>query len=101
MLKALHGPLKREFIVEQGWIPLEESTEGLVVMCVDPEAMRGSRIVLTCVAVIAVLSELGYPVASLIAGLGLGGIAFALAAQKTVENLFGSVIEQHLSEACA
>lgn len=40
---------------------------------------------------IAVLSELGYPVASLIAGLGIGGIAIALAAQKTVENLFGSI----------
>ncbi len=29
--------------------------------------------------------------ASLLAGLGIGGIALALAAQKTVENLFGSI----------
>ncbi len=43
--EMLHGPLKREFIEEQGWIPLEESPEGLVVMCMDPEAVRGSRIV--------------------------------------------------------
>src|SRR5574343_9482 len=41
----LHGPLKREFIEEQGWIPLEESPEGLVIMCTDPEAVRGSRVV--------------------------------------------------------
>lgn len=61
------------------------------LLALSTVGVRGSRIVLTCVAVIAVLSELGYPVASLIAGLGLGGIAFALAAQKTVENLFGSV----------
>lgn len=40
---------------------------------------------------VAVLSELGYPVGSIITGLGIGGIAIALAAQKTVENLFGSV----------
>jgi MscS family membrane protein len=40
--------------------------------------------------VIAVVSALGYPVASLIAGLGIGGLALALAAQKTVENLFGA-----------
>jgi MscS family membrane protein len=40
---------------------------------------------------IAVLSAMGYPVASLIAGLGVGGLAVALAAQKTVENLFGSL----------
>jgi type II secretory ATPase GspE/PulE/Tfp pilus assembly ATPase PilB-like protein len=43
--EMLHGALKREFIAEQGWIPLEESPEGLVIMCVDPEAVRGSRVV--------------------------------------------------------
>jgi len=43
--ETLHGPLKRDFIEEQGWIPLEESPEGLVIMCVDPEAVRGARVV--------------------------------------------------------
>ncbi len=43
--EMLHGPLKRDFIEEQGWIPLEESPEGLVIMCVDPEAVRGARVV--------------------------------------------------------
>jgi type II secretory ATPase GspE/PulE/Tfp pilus assembly ATPase PilB-like protein len=43
--EVLHGPLKREFIEEQRWLPLEETPEGLVVMCVDPEATRGSRVV--------------------------------------------------------
>ncbi len=43
--EPLHGALKREFIEEQGWIPLEESPEGLVIMCLDPEAVRGSRVV--------------------------------------------------------
>ncbi|MDO8286785.1 MAG: ATPase, T2SS/T4P/T4SS family [Rhodoferax sp.] len=43
--EMLHGSLKREFIEEQGWIPLEESPEGLVIMCMDPEAVRGSRVV--------------------------------------------------------
>ncbi|MEO7391705.1 MAG: GspE/PulE family protein [Ramlibacter sp.] len=44
-IEALQGPLKRDFVEEQGWVPLEESPEGLVVMCMDPEAVRGSRIV--------------------------------------------------------
>lgn len=43
--EILHGPLKREFLEEQEWIPLEESPEGLVIMCTDPEAVRGSRVV--------------------------------------------------------
>ncbi|HSI54118.1 MAG TPA: ATPase, T2SS/T4P/T4SS family [Ramlibacter sp.] len=43
--EQLQGALKRDFVVEQGWIPLEESPDGLVIMCMDPEAVRGSRIV--------------------------------------------------------
>jgi type II secretory ATPase GspE/PulE/Tfp pilus assembly ATPase PilB-like protein len=43
--EMLHGALKREFIEEQGWVPLEESPAGLVIMCLDPEAVRSSRIV--------------------------------------------------------
>ena len=43
--EMLHGPLNREFVEAQGWIPLEESPEGLVVMCLDPEAVRGARVV--------------------------------------------------------
>ena len=43
--EILQGVLKREFVVEQGWIPLEEGPDGLVLMCIDPEAVRGSRIV--------------------------------------------------------
>jgi MscS family membrane protein len=54
-------------------------------------AVRAGKIAVLVMAIIAVLSEMGYPVASLIAGLGIGGLAFALAAQKTVENVFGSI----------
>ena len=43
--EMLHGLLKRDFIEQQGWIPLEETPEALVIMCVDPEAVRGSRVV--------------------------------------------------------
>jgi MscS family membrane protein len=48
-------------------------------------------VAVVAVGAVAALSRLGYPVAGLLAGLGLGGLAFALAAQKTVENLFGSL----------
>jgi MscS family membrane protein len=53
--------------------------------------MRAGKVMVAALGLIAALSQLGYPVASLLAGLGLGGLALALAAQKTVENLFGSV----------
>jgi MscS family membrane protein len=49
------------------------------------------RVTLGIVAILVALAQFGYPVGTLLAGLGIGGIAVALAAQKTVEHLFGSV----------
>jgi MscS family membrane protein len=47
------------------------------------------KIAVVIIAVVTALSQAGYPVGSIIAGLGIGGLALALAAQKTVENVFG------------
>lgn len=47
--------------------------------------------VIGVLGVLALLGALGYPVTTLLAGLGIGGLAFAFGAQKTVENLFGSM----------
>lgn len=55
-----------------------------------PIGARVLQMLLLAMAVVALLSDLGYPVASLLAGLGIGGVAIALAAQKTVENLLGA-----------
>jgi MscS family membrane protein len=46
---------------------------------------------LVFLGIIAMLAQFDYPVGTLLAGLGIGGIAVALAAQKTLENLIGSV----------
>src|SRR5690606_10832654 len=37
------------------------------------------------------IAQFGYPVATILAGLGIGGIAVALGAQKSLEHFFGSV----------
>ena len=42
-------------------------------------------------ALLWVVRAWGYDTTALLAGLGVGGIAIALAAQKTIENLFGGV----------
>lgn len=47
------------------------------------------KVLLGGIALIGILQALGFNVTSLIAGLGIGGIAVALAAQKTLENLLG------------
>ena len=54
----------------------------------------GQRIVkaiLVLVAVFGVLGSLGFNLTTALAGLGIGGIAVAFAAQKTLENLFGGI----------
>lgn len=50
------------------------------------------KIVLWSGAVVLILANMGYNVTSLIAGLGVGGIAVALALQNILGDLFGSLV---------
>lgn len=62
---------------------------------------RVARFALVGFAILAGLAELGYSVSSVLAGLGIGGIALALGAQKTLENVFGAfalAIDQPIRE---
>jgi MscS family membrane protein len=62
---------------------------------------RIAKFLIVAIASIAFLGALGVPIASLVAGLGIGGIALAFGAQKTVENLFGAFslgVDQPLRE---
>jgi type II secretory ATPase GspE/PulE/Tfp pilus assembly ATPase PilB-like protein len=36
--------LKREYVEANQWVPIDEGKEGLVVLCLDPERIRSSRI---------------------------------------------------------
>jgi MscS family membrane protein len=56
-----------------------------------PLVRRGLRIITILGGVVFVLQNLEVNVGSLLATLGIGTLAFALAAQDTVKNLFGSV----------
>jgi MscS family membrane protein len=66
------------------------TTERPALRTLVPLGSRIAKVGLLVLAVVALVAALGYPVASLLAGLGIGGLALALAAQKTVENLFGA-----------
>jgi MscS family membrane protein len=43
-------------------------------------------------SILVVLESLGFEVKTFLTGLGIGGLAFALAAQDTIANLFGSFV---------
>jgi len=61
---------------------------GYSILPLGRQIVRG---VIFLFALMAVVRAWGYDTTALLAGLGVGGIAIALAAQKTIENLFGGV----------
>lgn len=56
-----------------------------------PLLQRAATGAVWLLGIVFVMQNVGIDVASLLAGLSIGGLAFALAAKDTVENLFGSV----------
>src|SRR5579885_28810 len=54
-------------------------------------SVRFIKICIFCTAVLFLLHQWGYRIDAILAGLGVGGLAVALAAQKTIENLFGGI----------
>ncbi|MGE4443398.1 MAG: mechanosensitive ion channel family protein [Candidatus Altimarinota bacterium] len=50
-----------------------------------------AKIIVWVLGIITIVSNLGYNVGALLAGAGVGGLALALASQKTVANIFGAV----------
>lgn len=56
-----------------------------------PLIRKTLRFFVVVMGIIAILQNNGYNVASLIAGLGIGGLAVALAARETLANFFGSI----------
>lgn len=76
LAETMMGIAKQKDMAVYGFIPLIQ---------------KAARTFLLVVAVILVVQNLGYSVSSLLAGLGIGGLAVALAAQETLGNFFGSV----------
>jgi MscS family membrane protein len=65
--------------------------ERTVSYSVAPLLVRFVKICIFCFAVLFVLTAWGYNTTTILAGVGVGGLAVALAAQKTIENLFGGI----------
>ena len=61
-------------------------TESLIIL-----GERMLKVAIVVLAIFTVMGTLGFNLSAPLAGLGIGGIAIAFAAQKTLENLFGGV----------
>ncbi len=89
---AVFWVVLRSIGVMQETVPLSDwGTRHPALRSLIPLGGRIARLFIFLLAVLTVVSQFGYPVATILAGLGIGGIAVALGAQKSLEHFFGSV----------
>ena len=79
-------------IIEEYVIPLAEKTESSLDDQIIPVVRKGLRSVIWLLGIIVALNNAGYDVGALIAGLGIGGLALAMAAKDSVANIFGGIM---------
>ncbi len=84
LVSRLLDALYREYLV-----PIASRTETDLDDQLLPILRKGTKIAVWCVGLIVALNNAGYDVGALIAGLGIGGLALAMAAKDTVSNIFG------------
>lgn len=76
-------------LIEEYLAPMVEKSESTLDDQLLPIFRKGSKMAIWILGGILALNNAGYDVGALIAGLGIGGLAFALAAQDLIKNLFG------------
>lgn len=69
-----------------------KQTEGTFDDQLVPIARTTAKIIIVSIGILMVAQNLGYSISSLIAGLGIGGAALALASKDTVANFFGAIV---------
>jgi MscS family membrane protein len=79
-------------ILVQYLTPLVQRTESKLDDLVLPLISKTLKIFIITIAVISIINSLGYSITPLLASLGIGGLAVALAGQEMLKNLFGSVM---------
>ncbi|MGV6861993.1 MAG: mechanosensitive ion channel family protein [Putridiphycobacter sp.] len=79
-------------LIEEYVVPLTEKSKSDLDDQLLPIFRKGLRLIIWLLGIIVGLNNAGYDVAAIIAGLGIGGLAFALAAQDTIKNFFGGIM---------
>jgi MscS family membrane protein len=78
-------------LISEYLVPLADKTDSDVDDNLIPIVKKGLRYVIWSLGIIVALNNAGYNVGALLAGLGIGGLALAMAAKDTVANVFGGI----------
>ena len=79
-------------LIEEYVVPMVEKSDSDLDDQLLPVLRKTIKAVLWIFGVVIAMSNSGFDVGALIAGLGIGGLALALAAQDTVKNIFGGLM---------
>ena len=66
--------------------------EAQLAQLMMPVLGKTFKVFVVIIGVLTTAQHLGIPVTSILAGLGVGGVAVALAAQSSLANIFGSIV---------
>ena len=86
LISRLYNALHEKYLV-----PLAGKTRTDIDDMLLPMLKSGVKTIIWALAIIVGLNNAGYDVGAVLAGLGLGGLAFALAAQDVIANFFGGI----------
>jgi len=78
-------------LMERYVVPFADTTETKLDDQLLPIVRKALKVVIWVLASLVALNNAGYDVGAIVASLGIGGLAFALAAKDTIANLFGSI----------
>lgn len=79
-------------LIEEYLVPAVKKTETDLDDQLLPIVRTSIRVAIWVLAIVVGLNNAGYDIGALIAGLGLGGLAFALAAKDSLSHLFGGFV---------
>jgi len=87
LITRLYNSLHQKYLV-----PIAEKTETSLDDHLLPLWKKGLNTILWTIGVIVALNNAGYNVTPVLAGLGIGGLAFALSVQHTFGNILGGLL---------
>lgn len=78
-------------LIQEYWVRhLTRTGREHAIVLLRPAA-TAVKVIVIMIAILVWLDNIGFEITTLVAGLGIGGIAVALAAQKSMENLIGAI----------
>jgi MscS family membrane protein len=78
-------------LIREYLVPYAERTDSKLDDHLLPMVRKGLRSAIWILGIIVALNNAGYNVGALLAGIGIGGLALAMAAKDTLANVFGGI----------